>query len=198
MAARSSGMPSTAVYLVWPSLMALIAASLMFWGVSKSGSPAASPITSRPAAFSSRALVVIAMVGDGWMRPSDSARKPLGSGMEATLKKWRQGDNNRDGAGQAKLGQAHHSVFAGAPPVIWALTGFASDSGAISRYCPAATCARPAGKAAPAIDTSRPQPRHPKAGPRSAPTNSCPAMAALPHPNRHSRQTAWGPDRAPD
>ena len=90
MAARSSGMPSTAVYLVWPSLIALIAASLMFWGVSKSGSPAPRPITSRPAAFSSRALVVTAMVGDGWMRPRDSARKPLGSGMMGlSEKKWR-------------------------------------------------------------------------------------------------------------
>src|SRR5205085_2227637 len=100
MAARSSGMPSTAVYLVWPSLMALIAACLMLSGVSKSGSPAASPITSRPAAFSSRALVVIAMVGDGWMRPSDSARKPLGSGMEDSHQKWREGDNNRGVQGQ--------------------------------------------------------------------------------------------------
>src|ERR1700679_371863 len=114
MAARSSGMPSTAVYLVWPSRIALIPASLMLSGASKSGSPAPSPMTSRPAAFSSRALLVTAMVGDGWMRPSDSARKPLGNGMEATLEKWRDGDNNRGLPGQAKLGQAHHSVFAGA------------------------------------------------------------------------------------
>src|SRR5579883_1603698 len=87
MAARSSGMPSTAVYLVWPSLMALIAACLILSGVSKSGSPAPRPITSRPAAFSSRALLVTAMVGDGWMRPSDSARNPLGSAMAKPQKK---------------------------------------------------------------------------------------------------------------
>src|SRR5882757_1883252 len=113
MAARSSGMPSTAVYLVWPSLMALIAASLMFWGVSKSGSPAPRPMTSRPAALSSRALVVTAMVGDGLMRPRDSARKVLGNGMDATLsQKWRQGDNNRGLPGQEELGQARHSFSA--------------------------------------------------------------------------------------
>ena len=78
-------MPSTAVYLVWPSLIALMAAFLMFCGVSKSGSPAARPITSLPAAFNSRALVVIAMVGDGLMRPRDSARKSLGRGMGHSL-----------------------------------------------------------------------------------------------------------------
>src|ERR1700761_1188029 len=112
MAARSSGMPSTAVYLVWPSLMALIAASLMFCGVSKSGSPAASPITSRPAAFRSRALLVIAMVGDGWMRESDWARKSLGKGMDVTLfAKWREGDNNRRPAGQDAHTHARHSFL---------------------------------------------------------------------------------------
>src|SRR5689334_19381715 len=78
-------MPSTAVYLVSPRRIAAIAASLMLSGVSKSGSPAPSPITSRPAAFRSRAFCVTAMVGDGWMRPSDSARKPLGSGLDMTL-----------------------------------------------------------------------------------------------------------------
>jgi len=36
------------VYLVSPSLIALIAASLMLSGVSKSGSPAPNPITSLP------------------------------------------------------------------------------------------------------------------------------------------------------
>jgi hypothetical protein len=32
-------------------------------------------------------LLVTAMVGDGWMRLSDSARKPLGSGMAKLSKK---------------------------------------------------------------------------------------------------------------
>ena len=74
-------MPSTAVYLVLPSRIALIAASLMLSGVSKSGSPAPRPITSRPAAFSSRALLVTAMVADGLMRASESARKAIVSGL---------------------------------------------------------------------------------------------------------------------
>ena len=46
-----SGMPSTAVYLVSPRWIASIAAFLMLSGVSKSGSPAPRPITSRPASF---------------------------------------------------------------------------------------------------------------------------------------------------
>ena len=50
--------------------MASIAASLMLSGVSKSGSPAPRPIMSRPAAFSSRALLVTAMVGEGFTRSS--------------------------------------------------------------------------------------------------------------------------------
>jgi len=41
------------VYLVSPSLIALIAASLILFGVSKSGSPAPNPITSLPAALNS-------------------------------------------------------------------------------------------------------------------------------------------------
>src|SRR3569832_2793662 len=73
-------MPSTAVYLeARPSLMARIAASLMCSGVSKSGSPAARPMTVRPAAFNWRALSVTAMVGDGLMRLRWSARKAIGS-----------------------------------------------------------------------------------------------------------------------
>ena len=58
-------MPSTAVYLVSPSLIAFIAASLILSGVSKSGSPAPRPITSYPAAFSSLAFWVTAIVGEG-------------------------------------------------------------------------------------------------------------------------------------
>src|SRR5215475_6255036 len=53
-ASFSSGIPSTAVYLVLPARIALTAASLMFSGVSKSGSPAPSQITSRPAALRAR------------------------------------------------------------------------------------------------------------------------------------------------
>ena len=64
-------MPSTAVYFdALPLSIALIAACLMLSGVSKSGSPAPSPMTSRPAAFSARALSVTAMVAEGLMRLS--------------------------------------------------------------------------------------------------------------------------------
>src|SRR5258705_357376 len=52
-------MPSTLVYLVLPSRMALIAASLMLSGVSKSGSPAARPMMSRPAAFGREGMSVM-------------------------------------------------------------------------------------------------------------------------------------------
>src|SRR4051812_7030005 len=71
-------MPSTAVYFaVLPSKIALIAACLMLSGVSKSGSPAPSPITSRPAAFKARALSVTAMVAEGLMRDSESLSRAI-------------------------------------------------------------------------------------------------------------------------
>ncbi len=73
-------MPSTAVYFVSPRRIAAMAASLMLSGVSWSGSPMARPMMSLPAAFRSRAFCDAAMVGEGWMRWSDSARKPLGRG----------------------------------------------------------------------------------------------------------------------
>src|SRR5664279_5869974 len=73
----SSGMPSTAVYLVLPASMAWIAASLMLAGVAKSGSPAPRPMTLRPAAFSSRALSVTAMVADGFTRSSAADRNGI-------------------------------------------------------------------------------------------------------------------------
>src|SRR5688572_8226666 len=71
-------MPSTWVYFdALPPMIALMAACLMLSGVSKSGSPAPRPMTSRPAAFSARALSVTAIVGDGLMRLSCSARKAI-------------------------------------------------------------------------------------------------------------------------
>src|SRR5476649_869622 len=71
-------MPSTLVYLdALPSRIALIAASLMLAGVSKSGSPAPRPITLRPAALSSRALSVTAMVADGFTRSSAADRNGI-------------------------------------------------------------------------------------------------------------------------
>src|ERR1700722_12595919 len=68
-------MPSTGGYLVSPRSIALIAACLMLSGVSKSGSPTESEITSRPLALRSRAFCVIAMVADGLTRERTSARK---------------------------------------------------------------------------------------------------------------------------
>ena len=60
-ASFSSAMPSTLVYLeALPLSIALIAACLMLSGVSKSGSPAPSPMTLRPARFQRARLV-----GDG-------------------------------------------------------------------------------------------------------------------------------------
>ena len=56
MASFRAGVPSTAVYLVSPFLIASIAASFILSGVSKSGSPAPRPITSLPAALSSLAF----------------------------------------------------------------------------------------------------------------------------------------------
>ena len=61
----SAGVPSTAVYFVSPDFIAFIAALLMLSGVSKSGSPAPKPITSFPAALSSLAFWVTAIVGEG-------------------------------------------------------------------------------------------------------------------------------------
>src|SRR5215472_8710646 len=70
-------MPSTGGYLVSPRSIALIAACLMLSGVSKSGSPTESEITSRPLALRSRAFCVIAMVADGLTRERTSARKAI-------------------------------------------------------------------------------------------------------------------------
>src|SRR5690348_2377491 len=67
MALRSEGVPPAAVYLVRPLSMAALAASLMNWGVSKSGSPAPMAITSLPSDFRRAALAVTARVGDGLM-----------------------------------------------------------------------------------------------------------------------------------
>src|ERR1700722_18778790 len=70
-------MPSTGGYLVSPRSIALIAACLMLSGVSKSGSPTESEITSRPLALRSRAFCVIAMVAGGLTRERTSARKAM-------------------------------------------------------------------------------------------------------------------------
>src|SRR3546814_9222962 len=58
--------------------MAALAASRILAGVSKSGSPAPRPITSRPAALRARAFWVAAMVADGLIRPRASDRNGMG------------------------------------------------------------------------------------------------------------------------
>src|SRR5215510_7383394 len=78
MASFNSAMPSTFVYFeALPLSIAFTAACLILSGVSKSGSPAPRPITLRPASLSARALSVTAMVADGLMRFSWSARKAI-------------------------------------------------------------------------------------------------------------------------
>src|ERR1700681_4940163 len=88
----SSGIPSTAVYLVLPASMAWIAASLMLAGVSKSGSPAPRPMTLRPAALSSRALSVTAMVADGFTRSSAADRNGIIISLQSSRSGLWQGD----------------------------------------------------------------------------------------------------------
>src|ERR1700722_13415734 len=77
-------MPSTAVYLVLPASMARMAASLILAGVSKSGSPAPRPMTLRPAALSTRALSVTAMVADGFTRSSAADRNGIVVSLQAS------------------------------------------------------------------------------------------------------------------
>src|ERR1700743_2904650 len=195
MGVRSSGMPSTAVYLVWPSLMALIAAALILSGVSKSGSPAPRPITSRPAAFSSRALLVTAMVGDGWMRPSDSARKPLGNGMEATLvKNGGRGITIAAHLGKTRVAQSRHAVRDSRGIAACYLGVLA----AISPYCRDVSYARPAGTDGSAPGTARHRRPHRSVARQSEPTNSCRAMAVVPRPSPPSRQTGAARNRGLD
>src|SRR3954469_2706438 len=67
-ALRSAWVPETSVYFVSPLFSARIAASLMFCGVSKSGSPIDRLITFLPSAIMRRATVEIAMVRLGWIR----------------------------------------------------------------------------------------------------------------------------------
>ena len=64
-ALRSGIVPSTSVYLVSPASSAFFAASLMWAGVSKSGSPAPKLMTSIPLAFSAFAFADTARVGEG-------------------------------------------------------------------------------------------------------------------------------------
>src|ERR1700759_5528095 len=76
-ALRSAWVPETSVYFVSPLARARIAASLMFCGVSKSGSPCDRLITFLPSAIMRRATVEIAMVRLGWIRSRRSAVRDM-------------------------------------------------------------------------------------------------------------------------
>src|ERR1041385_2131885 len=65
MAWRSGSIPGVGAYFVLPLFSAAMHASLMCSGVSKSGSPAAKPHTSSPAACRALAFASTARVGDG-------------------------------------------------------------------------------------------------------------------------------------
>src|SRR5437868_15550557 len=65
MAWRSGSIPGVGPYFVLPPLSATMHASLICSGVSKSGSPAAKPQTSSPAACRALALASTASVGEG-------------------------------------------------------------------------------------------------------------------------------------
>src|SRR5688572_149080 len=73
-------MPGVGAYLVFPDFRAAMHASLMCSGVSKSGSPAAKPQTSSPAAARALALASTASVGEG-----ETLRAQVESGAGAWL-----------------------------------------------------------------------------------------------------------------
>src|SRR5882757_8271405 len=68
MASRNGITPGVAVYFVLLSLMALIAACLMWSGVGKSGSPGPKSAMSTPLAFNWSAAAMTAAVGEIWIR----------------------------------------------------------------------------------------------------------------------------------
>ena len=84
-ASFSLGVPSTAVYLVSPAQIALIAASFTLSGVSKSGSPNDNAITFLPAALRALALAEMAMVAEGLTRERRAARKDIFVPWESTV-----------------------------------------------------------------------------------------------------------------
>lgn len=94
MASTRVGCPFEGAYFVKPSSRAFFAALMMGSGVLKSGSPAAKEMTSMPLAFISRALAVIARVGEGLMSPQRSLR--LVSTTDVILPEYAQRVSQRD------------------------------------------------------------------------------------------------------
>src|SRR4051794_35605781 len=82
MAALSSGRQGVGVYLVRPASRAVLAASLMKAGVSKSGSPAPKPTTSTPDFLRALALALTARVMDSATRAMRSARGIMAGSLQ--------------------------------------------------------------------------------------------------------------------
>src|SRR5580658_205916 len=127
MAAFSSGMPSVSVYLVLPSRIARIPASLMFSGVSKSGSPASSEMMSRPAARRARAWAAAPVVAEGLTRRRLADSENIGPGLT----------EGRASLFTAAAAAAQRASLAGAPPLftvdVVSRTGGAVEGGRLAR-----------------------------------------------------------------
>src|ERR1039457_2592493 len=91
MAVRNSGIPEDGVYLVKPAASACAAASLIYCGVSKSGSPAPKPQTSTPSALSFFAFASMARVNDGVRVVARCARCCMNdlSGADSPIRNFR-------------------------------------------------------------------------------------------------------------
>src|SRR6187549_2666762 len=92
-------MPGVGAYLVFPAFSAAMHASLMCSGVSKSGSPAAKPQTSSPAACRALALASTASVGEG-----ETLRAQVDSGAGGLLMDKETDEKVASGEKQARGG----------------------------------------------------------------------------------------------
>src|SRR6266496_3475342 len=77
--------PAVGVYFVWPALIAASAASLMFCGVSKSGSPAPRSTTSMPSARIASAACIAASVDEAFISATRSETGNLELTVMATI-----------------------------------------------------------------------------------------------------------------
>src|SRR5699024_11957315 len=89
-----TGVQTCALPILAGSVAALIAASTMYCGVGKSGSPAPNPITGRPAAFIALALASTASVADSAM--PETRRDTRRSEERRVGKGGRQGGSRRE------------------------------------------------------------------------------------------------------
>src|SRR3954466_8559435 len=103
MAWRRGSMPGVGAYFVFPPFSAAMHASLMCSGVSKSGSPAAKPQTSSPAACRALALASTASVGEG-----ETLRAQVESGAGGLLMDKRADQKVANYERQARRGASTH------------------------------------------------------------------------------------------